>query len=87
MSPFEGSQETPRDFGVADILGDTYESPVDLAASMSEAEIRNRIAALEAARLDTEAEIAQLQSRATRLQNQTLISHEALRIATDKNLE
>ena len=40
-----------------------------------------------AARLDVEAQIVQLQSRATRLQNQTLIAHDALRIVSDKGLE
>ncbi|HRJ06408.1 MAG TPA: hypothetical protein PK096_02705 [Candidatus Saccharibacteria bacterium] len=88
MSPYEGGhREELSDLNVSDVLGDIYESAVDLAGSMTEADIRNRIAALESARLDVEAQIVQLQSRATRLQNQTLIAHDALRIVSDKGLE
>ena len=56
MSPYEGGhREELSDLNVSDVLGDIYESAVDLAGSMTEADIRNRIAALESARLDVEA--------------------------------
>lgn len=75
------------DFSIADMLGANFPSPIELADTMSEAEIRNRIAEIEEQRISTKAEIARLESEDRRLRGESILTQEALRIATDKGLE
>ena len=75
------------DLTVADIIGDAFPSAMELADSLSEHELRNRLAELHEQRIDTQAKIAELQSQSRRLTSESLLTQEALRIASDKNLE
>ncbi len=72
---------------VADILEESFESPIELASSMSEGQIRDRLTKLFDERAAVDAEIALLQSRRRRLRSQAFLAQDALRIAADKGLE
>ena len=87
MTGIEGLGGSGDELVVADILGDSYDSPIELADAMSEGEISNHIAALSAERLAVDADIAMLEAKRHRLRGQSLIAQEALRIARDRGLE
>lgn len=75
------------EFNIADILGENYPSPSELADSMSETQLHDMVADLAERDLDLQTQIAQLQSERRKLRSEKLIAQDAIRITRDKGLE
>jgi hypothetical protein len=87
MTNHEAFDKSGNDLTVAEFTGDNYPSPVQIANTLSEGEIRDALAQQYEAILDTEQEIARLQSLKQRQLNERMIYIDAFQIARDKDLE
>ena len=87
MTNIEELGGSGEDLTVADIVGDSFETPMELADSMFEVDIRIHITKLMQAQADIDVEIAKLEAKKQRLRAHGLIAQEALRIAQDRGLE
>ncbi len=87
MTNHEAFDKSGNDLTVAEFTGDNYPSPVQIANKLSEDEIRDALTKYAEAILDTEEEIAKLQSLKLRQLNERMIYIEAFQIARDKGLE
>ena len=86
MSGHEAGSDD-SEFNIADILGDNYPSPSELADSMDETELHDMIAGLNERDLDLQSQIVQLQSERKKLSTERLIAQDAIRISRDRGLE
>lgn len=81
------SDSDGSELNVADILGENYPSPTELADSMDETQLLDMIAGLNEQDLDLQTQIAQLQSERKKLRAERSIAQDAIRITRDRGLE